>query len=165
MDLSKYTERLKEILQAAQGLALRRSHQQLTPEHLLAALLEDGQGTITQLLKNMGLDPTSIITSVSGELDKQTKIEGTGAGQIYMAPETARVIDKAEQLAKTAGDNFVTVERLLQALTQATETPAGQILKRAGITQKKLAPAIEELRKGQKADTATAEERYEALKR
>src|SRR5690349_9630313 len=100
MDLSIYSERLKALLQSAQTLALRRSHQQLTSEHFLATLLEDAQGVIFDLLNRLNVEPASLINETSAWLEKLPKVEGKGAGQIYMEPGAARVLDKAEQLSK-----------------------------------------------------------------
>ncbi len=165
MDVSKFTERLKQVVQTAQTLAMRRSHQQIMPEHLLAALLEDAQSTASELIRRCGADINNIVTPVATELDKLPAVKGTGASQIYMHPETGRVLDKADQLASQAGDKFITLERLLSALAQSKESAAGQILDRAGVTQKKLEQQIANMRKGQTADTATAEDSFEALKR
>src|ERR1700741_3503600 len=116
MEFEKYTDRAKGFLQSAQTLALRRGHQRLTPEHLLKVLLEDPEGLCTNLIRAAGGDPTAALTVADSELDRLPRVEGSGAGQVYMSPELARVLDQAEELAKRAGDNFVTVERLLLAL-------------------------------------------------
>ena len=116
MDLEKFTERSRGFLQAAQTLALRSGHQRLTPEHLLKVLLDDKDGLAAGLLRNSGADPARALAATEKALDKQPKVEGSGAGQVYMAPELARVLDQAEKLAEKAGDGFVTAERLLLAL-------------------------------------------------
>src|SRR5215470_11879242 len=165
MEIDKYTERSKGFVQSAQGLALRSGHQRLTPEHLLKILLEDKEGLCTNLIGAAGGDPQTVLSAVETELGKQPRVEGSGAGQVYMSPEIARVFEQAEQIAQRAGDSFVTVERLLLALALARETPAGKALAAAGVTPQKLNAAIEDLRKGRKADSASAEEGYDALKR
>jgi ATP-dependent Clp protease ATP-binding subunit ClpB len=165
MDLEKFTERARGFLQSAQSLALRSGHQRLTPEHLLKILLDDKEGMAANLIQAAGGDPARALAAVSRELDKLPKVEGSGAGQVYMAPELARLLDQAEEMAGKAGDGFVTVERMLLALCLAVETPAGKALKEAGLVPQKLNQAIEEIRKGRKADSATAEESYEALKK
>ena len=165
MDMEKFTERSRGFLQAAQTLALRSGHQRLTPEHLLKTLLDDKEGMAANLMKAAGADPARALSGVERELDKQPRVEGSGAGQVYMAPETARLLAQAEEVAQKAGDGFVTVERLLLALAMATETPAGKILKEAGLVPQKLNQAINDLRKGRKADSASAEEGYDALKK
>src|SRR5206468_1410303 len=161
----KYTDRSKGFVQSAQGLALRSGHQRLTPEHLLKILLDDKEGLSANLIRAAGGDPQTVASAVDAELGKQPRVEGGGAGQVYLTPEIARVFEQAEQIAEKAGDSFVTVERLLLALTLARETPAGKALAAGGVTPQKLNAAIEDLRKGRKADSASAEEGYDALKR
>src|SRR5918992_1086751 len=138
MDLEKYTERARGFLQSAQTLAMRRGHQRFTPEHVLKALLEDEEGLAANLVASAGGDPKRANEAVEAELKKLPVVEGQGAGQIYMAPETARLFEQAEQLAKKAGDSFVTVERLLQALSLAISTPSGKALASAGVTPQNL---------------------------
>jgi len=165
MDLEKFTERSRGFFQAAQGIALRNGNQQLTPEHLLKALLDDKEGLAANLMKASGADPAKALAAVEKELEKLPKVEGTGAGQIYMAPTLARVLGKAEEAAEKAGDGYVTAERLLLALAMDTSTGAGKALKDAGLTAQGVNNAINELRKGRKADSATAEDSYDALKK
>jgi len=165
MDLEKFTERSRGFFQAAQALALRNGNQQLTPEHLLKVLLDDKEGLAANLMKASGADPKKALAAVEKELEKLPKVEGTGAGQIYMAPPLARVLGKAEEAAEKAGDGYVTAERLLLALAMDTSTPAGKALKDAGLTAQGVNNAINELRKGRKADSATAEDSYDALKK
>ena len=117
MEMEKYTDRAKGFLQSAQTMALRRGHQRLTPEHLLKVLLEDAEGLCANLIRAAGGDPKAALQAVDAELDRQPRVEGSGAGQVYMSPELARVFEQAEQLAQRAGDSFVTVERLLLGLT------------------------------------------------
>jgi competence ComEA-like helix-hairpin-helix protein len=124
MEFEKYTDRAKGFLQSAQTLALRRGHQRLTPEHLLKVLLEDSEGLCANLIRAAGGDPKAALTAVDAELDRLPRVEGSGAGQVYMSPELARVFEQAEQLAQRAGDSFVTVERLLLALAAAAGTGA-----------------------------------------
>src|SRR5690349_25085421 len=116
-------------------------------------------------MKASGADPTKALAAVEKELEKLPKIEGTGAGQIYMAPPLARVLGKAEEAAAKAGDGYVTAERLLLALAMDTSTGAGKALKDAGLTAQGVNSAINDLRKGRKADSATAEDSYDALKK
>ena len=165
MEFEKYTERSKGFFQSAQSLALRSGHQRLTPEHLLKVLLDDKEGLSANLIRASGGDPQVALTMIEAELAKLPRIEGSGAGQVYMSPELARVLEQAEQIAQKAGDSFVTAERLLLALSMARETPAGKALGAAGLTPQKLTASIEDLRKGRKADSASAEESYDALKR
>jgi len=165
MEVEKYTERSKGFIQSAQGLALRSGHQRLTPEHLLKILFEDKEGLCANLIRAAGGDPQSVLSAVETELSRQPRVEGSGAGQVYMSPEIARVFDQAEQIAQKASDSFVTVERLLLALALAKETPAGKALAACGVRPQKLNAAIEDLRKGRKADSPSAEEGYDALKR
>ncbi|HKX09481.1 MAG TPA: ATP-dependent chaperone ClpB [Stellaceae bacterium] len=165
MDFEKYTERAKGFVQAAQGLAQRRGHQQITPEHLLKALLEDKEGLCANLIRAAGGDPAAASSGVDAALQKIPSVEGSGAGQTYLAPEMARLFEQAEKIAEKAGDSFVTVERLLFAMTMARESAAAKALAQAGVNPQSLNHAIEQIRKGRKADSATAEEGYDALKK
>src|SRR5467141_2149326 len=165
MRIEKYTDRLKALVQSAQSLALRNGHQQLTPLHILKALLEDEDRLAANLIEATGGPAAQVQQAVDRELAKLPKVEGAGAGQIYLAPETARLFDQAEQLSQKAGDNFVTVEYMLLALALARGTTAADILKQAGITAQKLNKAISDLRKGRTADSASAEQGYDALKK
>jgi ATP-dependent Clp protease ATP-binding subunit ClpB len=164
MNFDAYTEKTKAVLQAAQSLALRRNHQRFTPEHILAALLAEEPQAGT-LIEAAGGNVEKAELRAQAALDKLPKIEGGGAGQLYLTGETARLIENAEQMAKQAGDQFVTIERLLQALALSLESAAGQALKDAGVDSKKLNAAINEKRKGRAATSATAEDQFEALKK
>src|SRR4029453_12604360 len=123
MDFEKYTERSRGFVQAAQTLALRLGHQRLMPEHLLKVLLDDREGLAANLIRAAGGDPQRALAGVGAALAKQRPVEGGGAGQLFLAPETARLFEAAEKLAEKAGDSFVTVERLLIALAMASGTP------------------------------------------
>ncbi|MFO1128053.1 MAG: ATP-dependent chaperone ClpB [Rhodospirillales bacterium] len=165
MELEKYTDRSKGFIQSAQNLALRRGHQQLAPVHLLAELLEDEQGFAANLITAAGGDAMRARRATDAELAKLPRVEGGGAGQVYLGPEMARIFHQAEELAKQAGDGFVSVERLLLALAMAKGTAPARILADAGVTPQGLNAAINEVRKGRTADSASAEEGYDALKK
>jgi ATP-dependent Clp protease ATP-binding subunit ClpB len=165
MNLEKYSERSRGFVQAAQTIALREGHQRFTPEHVAKALLDDREGLAANLITRAGGDPARAKAGVEQALAKLPRVEGSGAGQLYLAPETARLFQSAEELADKAGDSFVTVERLLLALTLAKGTPAAEALAAAGVTAQALNGAINELRKGRTADTASAENAYDALKK
>jgi ATP-dependent Clp protease ATP-binding subunit ClpB len=165
MDFEKYTERARGFVQSAQGLAVRSGHQRFTPDHILKVLLDDSEGLAASLIRSAGGDPAKALQLVEAELAKLPKVEGAGAGQLYMAPETARLFDGAQKLAEKAGDSYVTAERLLLALAMAVGTPSAKILADAGATPQSLNKAIDELRKGRTADSATAEQGYDALKK
>ena len=146
MNLEKYTERARGFIQSAQTLALRSNHQQLTPLHVLKVLLDDKEGLAANLIAAAGGDSRNALLTVEAGLDKISKVEGSGAGQIYLSPETARLFDQAEQVAEKAGDSFVTAERLLLALALAQGTDAAKALADAGVTAQGLNSAIEEIR-------------------
>jgi ATP-dependent Clp protease ATP-binding subunit ClpB len=165
MDLEKYTDRAKGFIQSAQTLALGRNHQQLTPLHLLKVLLDDKEGLAANLLRAAGGDAERARRGVEAALNALPRVEGSGAGQVYLAPETARLFQQAEEIAEKAGDSFVTAERLLLAAALAAGTPAARCLADAGITAQGLNRAIEDVRKGRKATTASAEDTYDALKK
>ena len=160
-----YTERLRGFLQAAQSAAASAGHQQLLPEHVLKVLLDDPEGLASGLIDRAGGRSVDARAAVEAALRKVPTVGGSGAGNVYLAPATARVFTSAEELAKKAGDQFVTVERVLTALAAEKDTEAGKALAAAGVTPQSLNKAIEELRKGRTADSATAENAYDALKK
>ncbi len=165
MDFENYTERSRGFIQAAQNLALREGHQRLTPEHILKILLDDKEGLAAGLIRAAGGDPALALRETDAVLAKQPKVEGSGAGQVYLAPETAKLFEQAVKIAEKAGDSYVTAERLLLALAMAQETPAASALKAANVNPQSLNGAIEAIRKGRTADSATAENSYDALKK
>lgn len=166
MNLEKFTDRAKGFLQSAQTVAIRLNHQRITPEHLLKALLEDSEGMCAGLIKASGADAPTALRETDAALAKIPAVSGSGANQPPGADnELVRVLDQAEQIASKAGDSFVTVERMLLALTLASTTEAGKALAKAGLKAENLNAAINELRKGKTADTASAEDRYDALKK
>ena len=164
MNIEKFTDRAKGFLQSAQTVAIRLSHQRVTPDHLLKALLEDEQGMAAGLIRAAGGQPETAITLVDQALSRMPAVSGPGAQQLAWDADAVRVLDQAEQIATKAGDSFVTVERLLLALA-LSPTSAGSALKTAGITPQGLNAAIDQLRQGRTADTAGAEDRYDALKK
>ena len=165
MEFEKYTERARGFVQSAQGLALRENHQQFTPEHILKVLLEDEEGLAASLAENAGGRPDQIISGVEKALAKMPKVQGGAGGQLYLTPQTARLFETAQKAADKAGDSFVTAERLFLALAIEKDTDAGRIIASAGVTPNALNKAIEEIRKGRTADSATAENAYDALKK
>ncbi len=165
MDFEKYTERVRGFIQSAQTLALTNNHQRLEPEHLLKVLLADQEGLAADLIRAAGGNPGQALARAEAELKKLPKVEGSGAGQVYLAPETSRVFQVADELAEKAGDSFVTAERLLLALVLSTGTAAARLLSEAGVTVQNLDRAIEDMRKGRTADSATAEDTYKALEK
>ncbi|VTZ49625.1 protein disaggregation chaperone [Methylocella tundrae] len=165
MNFEKYTERARGFVQSAQSLAMREGHQQFTPEHLLKVLLDDEQGLAGGLIDKAGGRSRDALVATDLALGKLPKVEGSGAGQVYLTPALARLFDNAEKIAEKAGDSYVTVERLLLALAMEKNTEAGKILEKAGVNPQNLNKAIEELRKGRTADNATAENAYDALKK
>ena len=164
MDIEKFTERARGFIQSAHSLALRSNNQQLLPQHLLKVLIDDEEGLAARLIKSAGGNPDQVRSQNEMALAKVPRVEG-GNGQVYLAPETARLLDAAEEAAKKAGDSFVTAEYLLLALTLATGTDAARILKDAGVNAQNLNKAISDLRQGRTADSATAENAYDALKK
>jgi ATP-dependent Clp protease ATP-binding subunit ClpB len=165
MNFEIYTDRARGFVQAAQTIALREGHQQLTPEHLLKALLDDPEGMAANLIRKAGGDPKRALNAVDAVLAKRPKVSGGGAGQPGATGELARVFDQAEKVAQKAGDKFVTVEQLLLGLALEKGTDAAKILADAGVTPQGINTAINDLRKGRTADTASAEQGYDALKR
>ena len=166
MNLEKFTDRAKGFLQSAQTVAIRMNHQRIGAEHLLKALLEDEQGMASGLIKAAGGDAPTALREIDAALAKVPSVSGGGAQQTPgLDNDAVRVLDTAEQVAQKAGDSYVTVERLLLALVLSTTTTAGKALAVAGVKAEALNAAINELRKGRPADTAGAEDRYDALKK
>ena len=165
MDFEKYTERSRGFINAAQMLATRSSHQQLTPLHVLKVLLDDKEGLAANLIGAADGDAAKALVATEAELDKLPKVEGSGAGQVHLSQETARLLASAEEIAEKAGDSYVTAERLLLAVVLATGTPAAKALSDAGVTAQNLNTAIEDVRKGRTANSASAEDSYDALKK
>ena len=165
MDIEHYTDRLKGMVQNAQMLALREQHQRFLPEHMLAALLEDREGMAANLIKAAGGDPQTAQKEIKAALAKHPKVQASGNEQMYMTPELARVFQQAEDIAKKSGDSFVSVERLLLALAVTPNNAALAALAKAGITAEKLNAAINAIRSGRTADSASAEQSYDALKK
>jgi ATP-dependent Clp protease ATP-binding subunit ClpB len=164
LNIEKYTERARGFIQSAQTMALGKGHQQFAPIHLLKVLLDDDQGMADGLISKAGGDPKAARAGVEAAIAKIPTVSGD-AGQLYLGRELARVFDTAESAAQKAGDSYVTVERLLLALVVEKDTDAGKILAMAGLTPQTLNEAINEIRKGRNADTATAENSYDALKK
>jgi ATP-dependent Clp protease ATP-binding subunit ClpB len=164
MDLEKYSERVRGFIQSAQTAALSRNHQQFTAEHLLKVLVDDPEGLAASLITRAGGDPKAVQLGVEAALNAQPRVEG-GNRQLYMSQPIAKVFSTAEEVAKKAGDSFVTVERLLTALAVEKSAKTSDILAKAGVTAQALNQAINDIRKGRTADSATAEQGYDALKK
>ena len=164
MDFEKYTERSRGFIQSAQSLALREGHQRFSAEHLLKVLLDDEEGLAAGLIKAAGGDSRLALRDTEAALNKVPKVSGGGAGQVFLAPELARVFEAAQKLSEKAGDSFVSAERLLQALA-VEQSEASKALKSAGVTAQGLNQAINAIRKGRTADSASAEQGYDALKK
>jgi len=165
MNFEKYTDRSRGFVQAAQSLAQREGHQQFSPDHLLKVLLDDPEGLAAGLIDRAGGNSRAALAAVEEALAKRPKVSGGGAGQIYLDPALARVFDAAEKAGEKAGDSYVTAERLLLALAIEKGSEAAKILKDAGVTPQALNAAIEGLRKGRTADSSSAENAYDALKK
>lgn len=163
MNLEKFTERSRGFLQAAQTISMRESHQRVLPDHLLKALMDDDQGLAANLIRKAGGSPERVNESINAALAKLPKVSG-GDGQTYVDPSLVRVLDEAETVAKKAGDSFVPVERLLTALA-LVNTRARDALTAGAVTAQALNTAINEVRKGRTADSASSEETMEALKK
>ena len=163
MNLEKFTERSRGFLQAAQTIAMRESHQRVLPDHLLKALMDDDQGLAANLIRKAGGSPELVIAAVNAALAKLPKVSG-GDGQTYIDPSLVRVLDEAETVAKKAGDSFVPVERMLTAMA-LVNTRAKDALTAGSVTAQGLNTAINEVRKGRTADSASSEDTMEALKK
>ncbi|MGO4852058.1 ATP-dependent chaperone ClpB [Phaeovulum sp. W22_SRMD_FR3] len=163
MNMEKFTERSRGFVQAAQTIALREGHQRVLPEHLLKALMDDDQGLASNLIRRAGGEPARVVEAVNALVAKQPKVGG-GDGQVYVDTTLVKVLDEAETVAKKAGDSFVPAERILMALA-LVNTRAKDALDAGAVTAQKLNTAINDVRRGRTADSANAEEGYEALKK
>jgi ATP-dependent Clp protease ATP-binding subunit ClpB len=165
MNFEKYTDRARGFVQSAQSLAQREGHQKFAPEHLLKVLLDDPEGLAAGLIDRAGGNSRAALQATEAALAKLPKVTGAGAGQVYLAQSLARVFDTAEKAGEKAGDSYVTVERLLLALALEKDSDAGKILTKVGVSAQNLNAAINTLRKGRTADSASAENAYDALKK
>ncbi len=163
MNMEKFTERARGFLQSAQTIAMREGHQRVVPEHLLKALMDDDQGLSANLIRRAGGEPERVIEAVDIAVGKQPKVGG-GGDQVYVDTSLVRVLDEAEKIATKAGDSFVPVERVLMALC-VVNTRAKDALEAGAVTAMKLNTAINDIRKGRTADSANAEQGYDALKK
>ncbi len=163
MNMEQFTERSRGFIQAAQTIAIREGNQRVVPEHLLKALMDDDQGLAANLINRAGGDARAVAAAVTAAVAKLPKVSG-GDGQVYVDPSLVRVLDEAEKLARKAGDSFVPVERILMALAMVN-TRAKDAMDAGAVTAQKLNSAINDLRKGRTADSASAEEGYDALKK
>src|SRR5689334_13808666 len=164
MDIEKFTERARGFLQAAQTIAIREFHQQITPQHLLKALLDDEEGAAAGLIRTAGGDPKAALAGIEAELVRLPKVQGSGAGQPQITPDLVRVLDAAQQAATKAGDEYVAQDRLLVALAGA-DGPAARALRSAGATPQALEKAVSDIRKGRKVTSPNAESTFDALKK
>ncbi|WP_347917776.1 ATP-dependent chaperone ClpB [Paracoccus marcusii] len=164
MNMEKFTERSRGFLQSAQTIAIRENQQRVMPEHLLKALMDDDQGLAANLITRAGGDAKRVREAVGAAVAKQPKVSGSGSGQVYVDPTLVRVLDEAESVAKKAGDSFVPAERVLMALAMVN-TNARDALAAGSVNAQALNAAINDIRKGRTADTASAEDSYEALEK
>ena len=164
MNFERFTERSKSVVQAMQTLALRRNHQQINPEHLLKCLLEDDSGVIKSLIRNCGSKAEDISSSTDKVIAKNPEVAGSAA-QTHLSKDLAKILDQAEQVAQKSGDAYVTLERLLQAITLVPNNSADKVLTKNGVTAENINQAINNMRKGRTADSPSAEDQFEALKK
>jgi ATP-dependent Clp protease ATP-binding subunit ClpB len=164
MDFEKFTERSRGFIQAAQTIAMREYHQQITPEHLLKAFLDDEEGAASGLIRAAGGDPAAAKLAVDAAVSRIPKVQGSGAGQPNITPDLVRVLDAAQKGATKAGDEYVAQDRLLVALA-ASDTPAGRALKAAGVSAQAIERTVNDLRKGRTVSSPTAEQQFDALKK
>ena len=165
MNIEKFTERARGFIQAAQTIAVREDHQRLTPEHLLKALLDDSEGMAASLISAAGGDPKRALLKLDEFLSKMPKVQGSGAGGLHLDTSLAKVLDNAQQVAEKNGDSFVTTEIVLLSLAMAEGTDAAKALKAAQVSPQALNGAIKDMRQGRTADSASAEDKYDALKK
>lgn len=160
MNFENFTDKAKSIIQSAQSLAIAKGHQKFVPDHLLKVMLEDDDGLVKQLFESCGVSIADADNEVDLQLNKLPVVQGEGAGQIYLSPETAKVFEESKKLANKSGDSYITIDRMLQAIASHSDA-----MKKLGITSDKLQQSIDQIRKGKKADSANVENNYEALKK
>ena len=165
MNVEKFTDRAKGFIQSAQSLAMRDGNPQFNSLHMLKVLLDDNEGLVSGLIDRSGGNSRTVLGATEDALAKLPKVSGSGAGQVYMASELARIFDASEKIAKKAGDSFVTVERLFQSLVEDRNSDAGKVLSDTGVNLQAITAAISALHKGRTADNASAENAYDALKK
>ena len=165
MNFEKLTEKTKTFLTQAQTLAARSDHQSLEPEHVLKVMLDDADAITKTLVQAAGGDFARLRGDVDGALAKLPQVTGRGAGQIRLSSDLAKIVDKAQTLAEKSGDSFVTVERLLQGMILSKRLDVSGYLEDAGLSDEALNRAVNDMRKGRTADSATAEDQFEALKK
>ena len=165
MNFEKYTDKAKGLIQSAQEQALANGHQQFTPEHILKALMDDSDGLAARLIEEAGGQVNDIVHNTDLAITKIPKVSGRGAGQLYLTPDLAKLFSDAEKLSEKSGDKFITTEQLLLAMAIDTVSNVAKILKEGGVTATSLNKAINQLRKGRSADSASCEDNYDALKR
>jgi len=165
MDFEKFTEKSRSFLQQAQTLAMRSDHQSMEPEHLLKVMLDDEDAIIARLITEAGGDIARIESDISKALAKLPAVSGPGAGQLRISGDLSKTLDKALNLSEKSGDKFVTAERILQAMVMAKSADIGGIFEKAGLRSEPLNQAVNAMRKGRTADTANAEDQFEALKK
>lgn len=163
MEFDRFTEKSRGFLQAAQTLAMRNDHQSLEPEHLLKVMLEDEDGLCARLIQTAGGDSAQLKKNVEQGISKFPSVSGPGAGQLRISSDLAKMLDNALNLAEKSGDKFVTAERILQAMSLAKASDVAGMLEGAGATPSALNNSINAMRKGRTADTAGAEDQFEAL--
>lgn len=163
MEFEKLSEKVKSHLHKAQTLANRSKHQSLEPEHLLKVMLEDEDGQVLRLLQAAGGNPSLLKRDIETTLSKLPVVEGPGAGQLRLSNDLSKILDNAQQLAEKSGDRFLTSERILQAMSLAKASEVTGALEKSGLTAVKMNQAINDLRKGRTADTANAEDNFDAL--
>ncbi|NIS69370.1 MAG: AAA family ATPase, partial [Proteobacteria bacterium] len=166
MDVNRMTEKTQEALQSAQTIAARFGHQQIDPEHLLLALLEQREGLVPRILTTMGVSAEEIKSSVDKHLAGLPQVSGTGAGQMYMSQRLGKVLDAAEKASQKLRDDYISVEHLLIALVdEGTSSPGGQILTQAGVSREAVMKALASVRGHQRVRSQTPEETYQPLER
>ena len=163
MDFERFTEKTRSFMQKAQTLATRNNHQSLEPEHMLKVMLEDEDGQVQSLIRNAGGDPDKLRGLAEKEIPKFPSVQGPGAGQLRLSGDLVKIMDESTQIAEKAGDKYVTAERLLQAMSLAKRSNIVDLFEQAGLKEKALNTAINDMRKGRTADTATAENQFDAL--
>lgn len=165
MDFDKFTEKSRSFLQQAQTLAMRSDHQSMEPEHLLKVMLDDEDAIVARLVEESGGDLARLKKEINTALAKFPAVSGPGAGQLRISGDLSKIFDKALNLSEKSGDSFITAERILQAMVMAKSADIGEVFEKSNIKSEPLNKAVNAMRKGRTADTANAEDQFDALKK
>ena len=163
MRFDKFTIKSQELIQNAQSLASQLNNQQIEPEHLLAAMLDEKDGIAVAMLRKLGASPVDIAQELKAAVDRLPKISGSTPTEIYISPRTKAILEQAFSEATKMKDEYVSIEHILLAMSEETAGEAAQILSRAGVTRDAILHGLQEIRGKQRITDPNPEDKYQAL--